>query len=79
MWWGLYNHFHVQPNFSVEVLLHCVFVGVAGLTKKSEFVVEFLSSQKYLKNGLVIKMYLLFKHFRMEQDVFRQVLITNLG
>ena len=22
-WWGLHSHFHVQPNYSVEVVLHC--------------------------------------------------------
>ena len=27
-WWGLHSHFHVQPNYSVEVVLHCVVVGV---------------------------------------------------
>ena len=23
-WWGLHSHFHVQPNYSVEVVLRCV-------------------------------------------------------
>ena len=31
--WGLHSHFHVQPNYSVEVVLHCVDVGV--VTKNS--------------------------------------------
>ena len=22
-WWGLHNHFHVEPNYSVEVVLGC--------------------------------------------------------
>ena len=26
--WGLHSHFHVQPNYSVEVVLRCVVVGV---------------------------------------------------
>ena len=28
MGWGLHSHFHLQPNYSVEVVLHCVVVGV---------------------------------------------------
>ena len=29
-WWGLHNHFHVQPNYSVKVVLRlcCIVVGV---------------------------------------------------
>ena len=27
-WWGLHSHFCVQPNYSVEVVLRCVVVGV---------------------------------------------------
>ena len=27
-WWGLHSHFNVQPNYSFEVLLRCVVVGV---------------------------------------------------
>ena len=30
--WGLQSHFHVQPNYSVEVVLCCVVVGVATIT-----------------------------------------------
>ena len=26
--WGLHSHFHVQPNYSIEVVLRCVVVGV---------------------------------------------------
>ena len=26
--WGLHSNFHVQPNYSVEVVLRCVVVGV---------------------------------------------------
>ena len=26
--WGLHSHFHVQPSYSVEVVLRCVVVGV---------------------------------------------------
>ena len=22
-WWGLHSHFHVQPNYNVEVVLSC--------------------------------------------------------
>ena len=31
--WGIYNHFHVQPNYSVEVVLWvcCVVVGVVSM------------------------------------------------
>ena len=25
---GMHSHFHVQPNYIVEVVLHCVVVGV---------------------------------------------------
>ena len=32
VWWGggggVQSHFHVQPNYSVEVVLFCVVVGV---------------------------------------------------
>ena len=31
--WGLHIHFHVQRNYSVEVVLHCVVVGVGVVTK----------------------------------------------
>ena len=36
-WWlgGVQSHFHVQPNYSVEVVLGCVVVGV--VTKISIF------------------------------------------
>ena len=27
-WGGVQSHFHVQPNYSVEVVLCCVVVGV---------------------------------------------------
>ena len=27
-WWGFYSHFHVQPNYNVEVVLCYVVVGV---------------------------------------------------
>ena len=30
--WGLHSHFHVQPNYSVEVGLCCVVVGVVTMT-----------------------------------------------
>ena len=29
--WVLHRHFHVQPNYSVEVVLCCVVVGVATI------------------------------------------------
>ena len=32
--WGLHNHFHVQPNYSVEVVLRCVVVGVVTTSTK---------------------------------------------
>ena len=28
VWWGLHSHFRVQPNYSVNVVLCCVVVGV---------------------------------------------------
>ena len=31
-WWdGLHSHFHVKPNYSVEVVLCCVAVGVVTI------------------------------------------------
>ena len=27
-WWGLHSHIRAQPNYSVEVVLRCVVVGV---------------------------------------------------
>ena len=27
-WGGVHSHFHVQPNYSVEVVLWCVVLGV---------------------------------------------------
>ena len=30
-WWGLQNHYHVQPNNCVEVVLRCVVVGVVTI------------------------------------------------
>ena len=30
-WGGLRSHFHVQPNYSAEVVLRCVFVGVVTI------------------------------------------------
>ena len=32
---GLHSHFHVQPNYNVEVVLRCVVVGVVTIAKKS--------------------------------------------
>ena len=34
-WWGLHSNFHVKPNYSVEVVLRCVVVGVVTI----EFVI----------------------------------------
>ena len=31
LWWGLHSHFFVQPNISVEVVLHCVVIGVVTI------------------------------------------------
>ena len=31
MGWGLHSHFFVQPNYSVEVVLRCVVVGVVTI------------------------------------------------
>ena len=30
--WGLHSYFHVQPNYSVAVVLCCVFIGVRVVT-----------------------------------------------
>ena len=35
--WGLQSHFHVQPNYSVEVVLCCVVVGVVTIFRKYIF------------------------------------------
>ena len=35
-WCGMYSHFHVQPNYSVEVMLCCVVVGVVTITFLSQ-------------------------------------------
>ena len=29
---GVHSHFHVQPNYSVEVVLFCVVVGVVTIS-----------------------------------------------
>ena len=42
LWWwvgggvgiGLHIHFRVQPNYSVEVVLHCIVVGVVPIGLK---------------------------------------------
>ena len=31
--WGLHSHFCVQPNYSAEVVLRCVVVGVVTKTR----------------------------------------------
>ena len=31
LWCSLHSHFHVQPNYSVEVALRCVVVGVVTI------------------------------------------------
>ena len=35
--WGLHSHFHVQPNYSVEVALCCVVVGVVTIIENVSF------------------------------------------
>ena len=35
-WWGGGGHFHVQPNYSVEVVLRCVVVGVETKMKERQ-------------------------------------------
>ena len=32
--WGLLSHFHVQPNYSDEVVLRCVVLGVVTIESK---------------------------------------------
>ena len=32
--WGMQSHFHVQPNYSVEVVLRCVVVGVETIANE---------------------------------------------
>ena len=34
-WWGFHSHFRVQPNYSVEVVLCCVVVGVGTIENTS--------------------------------------------
>ena len=41
--WGVHSHFHVQPNYSVEVVLHCVVVGVVT-TKNNQNIYNNISS-----------------------------------
>ena len=44
VWWGgLHSHFHVQPNFSVEVALCCVVVGVVTILQKLKYTISVLS------------------------------------
>ena len=31
VWWGLHSQIHVQPNYSVEVVLRCAVVGVVTI------------------------------------------------
>ena len=31
-WGGMHTHFRVQPNFSVEVMLRCVVIGVVTIS-----------------------------------------------
>ena len=42
--WGLHSHFHVQPNYSVEVMLCCVVIGVVPIfsffEKGKKFIAE---------------------------------------
>ena len=40
--WGLHSHFHVQPNYSVEVVLCCVVVGVVTIYPINPEIFEFL-------------------------------------
>ena len=35
--WGLHSHFHVQPNYSVAVVLRCVVVGVVTIAITMSF------------------------------------------
>ena len=37
LWCGLHSHFHVQPNYSVEVALCCVVVGVVTIIENVSF------------------------------------------
>ena len=36
-WWGLHSHFHVQPNYSVEVVLLVVLCCCWGCDNKGAF------------------------------------------
>ena len=39
-WGGLHSHFHIQPNYCVEVVLYCIVVGVGVVTKSFEHLNE---------------------------------------
>ena len=52
---GVHNHFHVQPNCSVEVVLFCVEVGVVTIFSKETILQEsqigkVLNIRNYLRN-----------------------------
>ena len=49
---GLYSHFHVQPNYCVEIVLCCVAVGV--LTKRVGSPIRDHREMKKIKNILKI-------------------------
>ena len=39
--WGLHCHFHVQPNYSVEVVFCCVDVGVVTICVRVKYLKEY--------------------------------------
>ena len=49
VWWGLHSPFHVQPNYSVAVMLCCVVVGVVTIGNARSYVELSMGSKKVLK------------------------------
>ena len=43
-WWGLHSHFHVQPNYNVEVVLRCV----VRIIQLQEDLASFLQKKNFL-------------------------------
>ena len=50
---GVHSHFHVQPNYSVEVVLFCVVVGVVTIKTTTTILTTSTTAKETQRNGVV--------------------------
>ena len=60
--WGLHSNFHVQPNYSVEVVLRCVVVGVVTIKRNFFCLTRFLKFYWFLSQYVLCFMFYLVSH-----------------